>query len=200
VLLLQLSPGGVCPTVALSNLNSQSTMFVDPCSTGTLTIDLPAGSYVAFVSTGAPLNGQPRGGTVGNPFPCGTNNDYILSLNCVASGACCLPGNNCVVTTQDNCVNQLSGTYQGNGTSCGSFTYVATTTANALEDISATGAPIPNLGDDGQIANLPLAFVFYYFGEPRYDVSMNANGLLGWINPGSAFTPAAFPTAATPND
>jgi subtilisin-like proprotein convertase family protein len=65
------------------------------CSSDCLSIadasaDLPAGEYVVFVAPGD------CAGTISDGIPCGSGNDYVLSISCEPPGACCLPDNTCV--------------------------------------------------------------------------------------------------------
>ena len=55
--------------------------------------DLPAGEYVVFVAPG-----DCAGGGIFDGYPCGTSNDYVVTITCDAAvvGACCLPDGSCV--------------------------------------------------------------------------------------------------------
>jgi len=57
------------------------------------------------------------------PSVCRPSGDWVIRatwtpLNCLASGACCLPGGGCDIRTQAACL-AAGGTYQGDGAPCG---------------------------------------------------------------------------------
>lgn len=68
----------------------------------------------------------------------------------------------------------------------------------AWEDIVATGTPI--LESDDASVLLPIGFTFPFYGASHETVRVSTNGYLTFGTSGTAFTNAAIPTAAAPND
>ncbi len=117
-----------------------------------------------------------------DPFAtCDYHSHYVLTVSverCAPIGRCCTSGA-CTVVTQAACAAG-GGAYAGDDTTCpapeGHYTDAAT--AGALEDISATGTPIDACGDNCGQADVPIGFVFNYFGTPRSTVDISTNGFL----------------------
>ena len=65
-------------------------------------------------------------------------------------------------------------------------------------DISTTGTAV-TLGDDASVA-VPLPFAFKFYGVDQTSVRIVSNGWLGFGGTSNAFTNAAIPTAADPNN
>ncbi len=157
-----------------------------------ITATLDPGSYVFFVS----INDF-------NGFPCGCRNEYKVTLDYNAFGACCdAPNDVCFITDAATCAT-LGGnfTYLGDNTSCGVTTYVEGACPDVYSTIAA--GPISQLitlaDDDASFFN--LGFNFGYFGDLKQSVAMVSNGYLAFgdlitIDP----TPEAIPDAGTPND
>ncbi|TWT40299.1 hypothetical protein RAS1_40070 [Phycisphaerae bacterium RAS1] len=76
-----------------------------PCQTVCVTSTLPAGTWWFFV---APQFTQ--------DWPCET--PYVATLNCITSGACCLPSGDCVILSPHDC-GAAGGSYLGDNTNCG---------------------------------------------------------------------------------
>ncbi|GMU83659.1 MAG: hypothetical protein AMXMBFR47_35290 [Planctomycetota bacterium] len=124
---------------------------------------------------------------------------FTMTLSgCAATGACCV-NDSCTVTTQANCVAQ-GGSYQGDGTNCGTASYVATTCNEPLEDISSTGTDSGIQCDDcGVVVNLPFTFNFFGVGYTSVGIASN-----GYLNFGGGiitdFSNDPIPSTFTPNN
>jgi hypothetical protein len=117
---------------------------------------------------------------------------------CTALGACCLP-TGCESTSIGACVAG-GGSFQGVGTPCivppG---YVTSGTAGAFEDISSVGTVLAQ-GDDTTF-NVPIGFDFTFYGTASYStINVCSNGFASFTSTSTAFTNAAIPSAAAPND
>ncbi|MBI5862967.1 MAG: hypothetical protein HZB38_00360 [Planctomycetes bacterium] len=125
---------------------------------------------------------------------------FTLSLTaCGATGACCISGD-CSIMSPSACA-AAGGTYQGDGTSCGGVNYVPSTCADALEDISATGAiaaTASGCDDCGETLALPWGFTF--FGNTYNSVGVASNGYLTFGATTGDFSNDPIPSANTPND
>jgi hypothetical protein len=160
-----------------------------PCQQTTVTSAcLNPGQYVCFVAP-----------SVFTGVTCGSQ--YTATLTCVSceSGACCLPAA-CQVLTAANCA-AAGGSYQGDGTNCGSPTYTLSTCTTPFEDISGTGTIVAGASgtDDGVALAVPIGFNINYFGNTYSTINISNNGVMSFTGtPG--FTNAAIPTAAAPND
>ena len=68
----------------------------------------------------------------------------------------------------------------------------------AFTDISTTGTPV-TLGDDASVS-VPLPFTFPFYGVDQTAVRIVSNGFLAFGGTSNAFSNAAIPTAAIPNN
>lgn len=171
------------------------TVFANAATTGcdggpaTLTADLAPGSYTIFV-------GQSRF----NDGPCGFRNNYILSVEAAATGACC-NGNACTIATASDCSAQ-GGQYRGDGTGCGGANYSFNLTQEPVIDITGTGTLLgtaSNCDDCGEIVN--MGFDFAFFGTTFSDVGVSSNGYLNFGGgPLGTFTNQPIPTPGAPNN
>ncbi len=112
--------------------------------------------------------------------PCGGKNNYRLTISvatCEPSGRCCIAGESCQVLPHSACV-AAHGSWGGDDSACPppGGNYVATTCADGLEDISATGAPGPACDDCGGIVD--LGFTFHFYGQAFTSVHVSSNGFL----------------------
>lgn len=128
---------------------------------------------------------------------------FNLSITCPPpTGACCLVGTNCVVTTQANCAS-MSGTYAGDFTDCGGPRYVVSTIADTMEDIRSTGTVAvftPN-SDDGRLFNVPLGFSFPFYGNNFTLVHIYSNGLIAFDQTNRALAVnESLPSSLAPNN
>ncbi|MFZ4575250.1 MAG: choice-of-anchor X domain-containing protein [Phycisphaerales bacterium] len=115
----------------------------------------------------------------------------------IPTGACCT-GSNCSILTAARCAT-AGGSYLGDNSACTSGDgYVFSDSANALEDISATGLAGPATDDSSILA--PLGFSFTYFGNTYTDVNICSNGFINFGAASTALGNTAIPNAATPND
>jgi hypothetical protein len=126
-----------------SNLVQYAIDTQPACTPMHASANLPAGTYYAWVGPSV------FGTAVPTPQP------YVATLSVGATGACCLPGGCCTVTTQTACV-AAGGTYNGDGSQCGNCPggppySMVTNIAGTFTDISATGADITN-GDDSSVS------------------------------------------------
>ena len=147
----------------------------------------------AFGPTANPTQGNIQLTVSDDGVPC------VATIQCLPQGACCV-GSTCSVTTQVGCT-ATGGSYQGDGTDCGVFTYTPVIGANALEDISATGtiAPIASTSDDaGDI--IPLPFTFNFYGLPQAAVGVASNGYLTFGPDVSDLSNDPIPSTLDPND
>lgn len=171
------------------------TVFANAATTGcdggpaTLTADLAPGSYTIFVGQSRFVDG-----------PCGFRNNYILSVETGATGACC-NGNACTVTTAADCSAQ-GGQYRGDGTGCGGANYSFNLTQEPVIDITGTGTILgtaSNCDDCGEIVS--IGFDFAFFGTTFTDVGISSNGYMNFGGgPLGDFSNDPIPAAATPNN
>ncbi len=166
------------------------TSFPTECGeAGILTADLAAGTYTIFVGQSRFVDG-----------PCGFRNNYILSVEAGATGACC-NGNACTVTTAADCSAQ-GGSYRGDGTGCGGANYNFELTQQPIVDITGTGtllATASGCDDCGEITS--IGFDFSFFGTTFTDVGVSSNGYLNFGGgPLGDFTNDPIPAAGTPNN
>ncbi len=123
------------------------------------------------------------------------------AVACTPTGACCLPGDQCVDgLTADECA-AAGGVYQGDGSACaGDFVgYDIALSGNGFEDISGSGAAGP-AGDDASLT-VPLGFAFSFFGDSKTEITMSTNGYLTF-DPlaGTDFSNDPCPDSFAPND
>jgi len=125
-----------------------------------------------------------------------------LGTNCNNPGACigrcCAANGDCTETGPGNCAGQFGGL----GTSCVG-TYDLTQIALDFTDISATGTIVAgaNQVDDGNSGAIPLGFTFNFFGAPKSQLFVNANGFVSFdAIVGLNYLNQTIPTAATPNN
>ncbi|MFN3597652.1 MAG: choice-of-anchor D domain-containing protein [Rubricoccaceae bacterium] len=71
--------------------------------------------------------------------------------------------------------------------------------AYVWNDIRAAGTAVA-LGDDAATTPIPMPFAFPFYGEDKTEVRIVSNGFLNFGPASTAFTNAAIPTAALPND
>ena len=121
------------------------------------------------------------------------------TVQCVATGACCI-GSECVVTTSADCQSR-GGSYNGDNSSCGGGAYQVSTIQDPIIDISGTGIASTAGGcDDACSENVVLPFSFPFFGSNFSDIWINANGFLSFGAASGAFGNAPIPTATAPNN
>jgi len=146
-----------------------------------------AGSYAVFVAS-----------SFFEGFPCGVVNNYVLTVNSVAVGACCTV-EGCTIKSAAECT-QISGTYLGDGATClNDVGYTAaTTTTNAFEDVTAVGTGLV-LGDD-TFQVVDIGFDFDFYGASFTQVSVSSNGYLQFGGTSSIFVNTAIPSAGEPNN
>lgn len=121
-------------------------------------------------------------------------------VECIATGACCLPDGTCLnELSQEECEAQ-EGTYQGDDTRCegGFVEYLIEPCGNLFEDISATGNPGPT-GDDVGI-EVPIGFSFNFFGDLHDMVAISTNGYLTFGADWTDFSNDPCATSLDPND
>ena len=158
----------------------------------TISATLDPGTYVFFVS----INDF-------NGFPCGCRNDYKVTIDYNAFGACCSDAEDtCFITDPASCA-ALGGdyTYQGDNTNCGVITYAQGTCPNVYSTIALgpISQQITLTDEDAEFFN--LGFNFAYFGELKQSVAMISNGYLAFGNLVTIdSSPEAIPDASTPND
>lgn len=182
-----------------SSQNAVIALFQDDCFTELACVDDGTNDTASFqLTANTPyriLVGQ-QGSTGAPPAV-----PLLLSFDCLApTGACCI-GQNCTVTTQQDCVNS-TGTYQGNWTSCDLTYQQGPTTLNFI-DISGSGTLVPSVSgtDDGNSPILPLGFSFTYHDSTYTDCYVNNNGFLSFVPiTGLNYQNASIPVAATPNN
>ena len=88
----------------------------------------------------------------------------------------------------------LGGQFQGGP--CGG--YVASSCANAFQDISGTGTDLA-LGDDAGSV-VPLGFDFDFFGVTQNSIAVCSNGYMTFGTTLTDFTETPIPDDSTPND
>jgi len=112
-------------------------ILVADCVEGSVSsVCLPAGTYYAFM-----------GPSVYEGFPCGTFNEYYMTLTCepctVPPGACCLDDGTCQDVADQAACDALGGVFKGAGTDC------ATTVCVTPEGNDCTQPLTFTLPDDG---------------------------------------------------
>ncbi len=121
------------------------------------------------------------------------------AVPCLPEGACCT-GSDCAVSTEIDCMT-AGGVYLGDGTDCGSTTYVAADCTNPFEDIAEFGTTAPNAGSSDDAGDVvPLGFTFNFFGADHTDVGISSNGYLTFGSDLSDFSEDAIPSGTDPND
>lgn len=118
-------------------------------------------------------------------------------VQCLPSGACCT-ANGCILTDAGTCAS-IGGSFQGVGTDCGGFTYLAGACTQGWEEISHVGTQIFLTDDSFVTVNLP--FTFNFFGSAKNSVSICSNGFLGFGSSGlTSFSNVPIPDPFDPND
>jgi hypothetical protein len=145
-------------------------------------VSLAAGTYYLMIDT----------------YPLPNCVQYTLTIT-DCPGACCLTDGTCVAgVTPSACVAQ-GGIFQGSGTDCGPWAYIAASCSNAFFDISATGTPVTLADDNG--VQVPIGFTFNYFGLPKTQVALCSNGYLTFAPTGwNVHADVGLPGPALPND
>ncbi|NUQ69131.1 MAG: hypothetical protein HUU18_12755 [Phycisphaerales bacterium] len=132
-----------------------------------------------------------------------SRNGTITGLSvtaCNRLGACCVPASGCQVTSQANCGSQ-SGSYQGDGSNCGTPNYSISTSAGVYEDISGSGtSSTAGNCDDCVQSGISIGFDFNFFENTYNTINISSNGNLQFTSALTTFTNAAIPTAGTPNN
>ena len=115
---------------------------------------------------------------------------------------CSASNGSCTAVLASASATLCTGSYLGDGTTCGAISYAAPTSpANTLEDISLTGTIVALSSPDDGDAAVALPFPFTFYGNTKTGVRVGSNGYLSF-GP-SASTPAnqdPIPDATTPND
>lgn len=148
---------------------------------------VPAGSYAVFVAC-----------QFFDGFPCGVVNNYVLTVNSVAVGACCT-AEGCSIKSSAECAS-IGGNYLGDDSNCsnGSSYNAAETTTTAFEDVQGVGTGLALTDDSFQVVD--IGFDFSFFGETFTQTSVASNGYLQFGASTSIFTNTAIPSAAAPNN
>jgi len=68
------------------------------------------------------------------------------------------------------------------------------------QDISGTGTNTGIISDDQNVGPFPLGFNFQFFGNTFNSIRVCSNGFLSFTSSSTAYTNAAIPTAAEPNN
>jgi hypothetical protein len=169
---------GVCPTTVIVSATA------DYCVPFEVSADLAAGDYFVWM-----------GPSVFTGVGCGV--EYVATLDCTITGACCLPDGSCIITDADDCAAQ-GGTYVGDYTDCGEFLYTWEECANPFEDISGSGTELVLGDDDGMV--VPIGFSFSFFGNTYTDIAVTSNGYLTFGGDLTDYTNDPIPNTTDPND
>ncbi len=116
------------------------------------------------------------------------------------TGACCVQGS-CSVMSAADCTT-AGGTYNGDGTDCGTPSYGMAGTNEQLSSIAGFGnlAGVAS-GCDDCTETVALPFTFNFFGTDYTSVVISSNGNLQFGNsPSTAYLNDAIPGAAVPNN
>jgi hypothetical protein len=145
-------------------------------------VSLAAGTYYLMIDT----------------YPSPTCVHYTLTItDCL--GACCLIDGTCQMDLTAGECAALGGLFQGPGSDCGSWAYIAESCGNTFADISGTGTPV-TVGDDNGV-QVPIGFVFNYFGSAKTHVAICSNGYLTFAPTGwNVHADVGLPDSALPND
>lgn len=184
--------GGTCDTTFATNV-------CDPTAHC-----LTSGGVSTCVADGA-LGGRCRstGTACDTPNAC---NGAVTSTasRCVAvialGGTCDPAGVTNVCATRSRCATSAGVS------TCVPLPYVETTTPAMCDDLSTVGTPVPGVtGDDAASAIIALPFAYSYMGAAVDGYSVTTNGFMQvWTGatgtPSTAYSNAAIPTAATPNN
>ncbi|MGQ0627417.1 MAG: hypothetical protein ACT4PL_04865 [Phycisphaerales bacterium] len=128
-------------------------------------------------------------------FDCGTVNNYVLTIDAVAVGACCT-AEGCSIKSGAECA-AVEGTYQGDGSGCGGYN-AAEESTNAFDSIAGFGNQGP-AADDVNIT-VDIGFDFQFYGETFSQVGFCSNGFLQFGGNAATFVNGAIPSAAIPNN
>ena len=131
------------------------------------------------------------------------NGGAALSLNFTvaeASGACCV-ADVCTISTINNCIDVLLGTFAGTGTQCFAPPAFTTDGAAAFENIAGTGTVLAAVTGDDVIGTVAIPFAFNFYGTAYTSANVSTNGNIQFpASNSTAFTNGPIPSAAIPNN
>ncbi|MBK9188381.1 MAG: hypothetical protein IPM33_05430 [Phycisphaerales bacterium] len=180
---------------------SSSQMMFDDGTNGDVTPGDNVFTYAQLVNWGTTTGAKTIPFTVSDAESRSTNGNIGgLSVSaCTTLGACCVD-DACQVLSPQRC-NQLDGSYQGDGTNCGTATYAISTTGSAFEDISGTGtSSTTGACDDCVQSGISIGFDFGFFDNTYNTVNISSNGNLQFTSASTLLTNVAIPNVAVPNN
>lgn len=176
---------GDCPPFSNSgdptDIPSVASAEADTCGSGSVSVLLDAGTYVAHVFA-YDLVGR----------PCAFGFNYVVSVAAEPVGACCLGAqHDCALKTADQCA-AAGGVYRGNDTACGIVSQISAT----FEDISTTGTLMFDTYDPVVVQ---IGFPFTYYGNTYTQLTAMPYGYAAFSAPlfGNI---APLPSTSFPNN